>query len=145
MIYIGCDHAAFEIKQQVLNLLDKNKFNTKYLGTNSSDRCDYPDFAINVVKQIKTSDDRGILICGSGIGMSMVANRFKNIRAALCRTIEDATLSRQHNNSNVLCLGARITSIDDIYDIILAWLNEGYHGGRHDNRIDKFNLLGQNA
>ncbi len=140
-IYIGSDHAAFDEKAAVIEHL--SKLSLKDLGTFSKESCHYPDFAKKVSKAVQDDKDSfGILLCGSGIGVSMVANRFKDIRAARCLSVEDASLSRQHNNSNVLCLAARMNSLDEIKKIIDIWLKTDFEGGRHLTRVDLFNELG---
>ena len=142
-IYIGCDHAAFEAKEQLKIHLAEH-IQVVDVGTNSTESCHYPEYATKVANEVATSsEDLGILICGSGIGVSMVANRYKNVRAALCRSVEDAKLSRQHNNANVLCLGARSNTIDELVEITDRWLEAQFEGGRHQIRIDMFNGLGE--
>jgi ribose 5-phosphate isomerase B len=141
-IAIGCDHAAFEEKEQILNWL-KETYDVSDCGTFTNDRCDYPDYAKAVAKQVTSESIPGILICGSGIGISMAANRYAGVRAALCRSANEAELSRQHNNANVLCLGARITPIDDMKNIISSWFSAKFEEGRHTGRVAKFNDLGE--
>lgn len=143
-IYIGSDHAAFEAKEQ-LRIHLSERYQTIDCGANSTDSCHYPEYAKRVATQVQadTENSVGILLCGSGIGVSMVANRFKDVRAALCRTKEDAQLSRQHNNSNVICFGARVNTIDEIIDMVEAWLDTSFEGGRHEERVSMFNGLGQ--
>lgn len=138
---IGCDHAAFEEKEILKEYL-KGKVEVEDKGPYSPDRCNYPDFAIAVAKEVQAGA-RGLLLCGSGIGVSMAANRFGGVRAALCRSVEEAKLSRQHNDANILCLGARISSLDDMKAMIDAWLEEGFEQGRHSERIAIFNELGE--
>jgi ribose 5-phosphate isomerase B len=141
-ISIGCDHAAFEEKEQLLGWL-KETHEVSDCGTYSADRCDYPDFAKAVANQVTEESISGILICGSGIGISMAANRYAGVRAALCRTPHEAELSRQHNNANVLCLGARISSLEEMKNIVNAWFDAEFEEGRHTDRIVKFNDLGE--
>ena len=139
-IVIGCDHAAFEAKERLVNFLkDKYQHTIEDVGTYSNDRCDYPVFAVEAVKKVVKEDIMGILLCGSGIGVSIVANRYKGIRAALCRTPDDAEMSRKHNDSNVLCIGARVSSTEEIEKIVDSWLNNQFEGGRHSERIELFN------
>ena len=108
LISIGCDHAAYAEKEVIKEFLNGHGYEVNDCGTHSSDRCNYPDYAAKVAKEVASgssfNDKCGILICGSGIGVSMVANRYAKVRAALCRSVTDAELSRQHNNANVLCL-----------------------------------------
>ena len=150
-IFIGSDHAGFKTKQFILN--NSNTISTSFkinfidIGTNTEDKCDYPDYAIKLItllekqlpyKKISEQKNFGILICGTGIGMCMVANRFKKIRAVVCRSVEDAKISREHNNANVLCIGARTTDKSTIIEIIKTFIETKYEGGRHDIRINKF-------
>ena len=141
-IYIGSDHAAFSIKEKIKEWFKDIQFED--VGTKSTESCNYPEYAIAVAKKVQSQDNaKGILICGSGVGMSIVANRFKKVRAALCRSIQDAQLSRAHNNANILCLGARVNSEQEIKEIITTWLASNYEGGRHQQRIDLFDQLGE--
>jgi ribose 5-phosphate isomerase B len=145
-IVIGCDHAAFEAKQKLMDYLiqvGQGRYQIKDLGTYSSERCDYPPIATAVCKEVDEKNVLGILLCGSGIGVSMVANRFKGIRAALVRTEEEAVLSKEHNNSNVLCLGARISSEEELQKIAISWLQSAFAGGRHLQRVKLFDQLGE--
>lgn len=141
-IFIASDHAAFNEKQQLLDYL-KGKYEVVDLGTDSADSTNYPDWAIKLVKNVKSEPSLGILLCGSGIGVCMTANRFKDIRAALCRDEEDAKMSRLHNNANVLCLSGRRTPIELIKKISDTFLTTSFEGGRHQTRIDLFNNLGE--
>jgi len=129
-IFIASDHAGFELKEYL-----KTQFNLLDLGTHNAESCDYPVFAEKLCNQMKASD-KGILICGTGIGMSIAANRFKNIRAALCFNEEMAILSRQHNNANVLVLGARIISPETARNCVEKFLTSDFEGGRHQRRVD---------
>ena len=145
-VYVGCDHAGFDGKKELLANLRRQFPQTEFidLGTESSDRCNYPDFAIHVAEEVSGNrENRGILICGSGIGMSMAANRFRDIRAALCRSEEDARLSREHNDANVLCLGARTNTTDELFSMAKVWLTTGFEAGRHLQRLEIFNNLGE--
>lgn len=144
-IAIGSDHAAFEMKEKVKLLLQSKNFEVIDVGTHSIERADYPDYAKKVCHEVITKNIQGILLCGSGIGVSIVANRFKGVRAALCRTPEDAEMSRKHNDANVLCLGARFNSETDIQKIIEAWFENSFEGGRHADRLNKFSDLGEDC
>ena len=138
MTAIGSDHAGFEFKNRICKLLDN--LGEKYidLGTFSCDSCDYPDYAKRVARSvIKKESDKGILVCGSGIGMCIVANRHNGIRAALCWSEETARVSRTHNDSNILVLGERITPWIEIEKIVKIWLKTDFEGGRHIDRINK--------
>ena len=136
-IYIGSDHAGFECKEQLLNIYDLND-----CGCYSTNSVDYPDIAKVVCEKINNDLNNniksiGILICGTGIGMSMAANKYKNIRCGLVYTEECSILTRQHNDANVLALGARVTSLDNIKKIIDLFIKTEFEGGRHLNRINK--------
>lgn len=143
-VYIASDHAAFNEKQAIIEALKGNLEFTD-LGTHSSDSVNYPHFSFEIVKKVQDSDAKGILLCGSGIGVCIAANRFKNIRAALCRDVEDARLSREHNNANVLCLSGRKSSVGDMVEMIKVFLATEFEGGRHQQRIDLFNNLGEKS
>ena len=142
-IVIGSDHAAFEAKEFVKELLCSMSFEVIDVGTNSSDRCDYPDFASALAKVVQEKKIQGILLCGSGIGVSIVANRYKGIRAALCRNPLDAEMAKKHNDANVLCLGARTNSKEELKLIIDSWFKAQFEGGRHGDRLKKFENLGE--
>lgn len=141
-ICIGCDHAAFEEKEAIKAYL-LTKYQVEDVGTYSADRCNYPDYGIAVVKKVLKENYLGILICGSGIGVSMVANRFKGIRAALCRSPKEAELSKQHNNANILCLGGRINTVEELKKTVDAFLASKFEGGRHSERLALFEDLGE--
>lgn len=135
-LYIAADHAGFELKKYLINKFPELKFED--LGTDNPDRVDYPDFADRVVQKLQTDRDSfGVLICGSGQGMAIRANRHQNIRAALCWTDEVAKLSREHNDANILCLGSRFTDPQKAESILKSFLNAEFEGGRHQNRVDK--------
>jgi len=141
-IFFGSDHAAFDQKKAVFDLL-KNDHEVEDLGSYDDDRVNYPDYAVAVSKKVlENPESRGILLCGSGIGMSITANKFKGIRAALCRTVEEAQLSRQHNDANVLCLGARTTDLELIWEIVKTWLTTDFESGRHSDRLAIIEKLG---
>ncbi len=133
-IAIASDHAGFKLKEfltsQFPNMLD--------LGTNSEESVDYPDSAKVISDYLaKNTEDFGILICGSGIGITIAANRFKHIRAALCRDMDDAKMSRLHNNANVMVLGGRVTNQDAALKMVQLFVNTEFEGGRHEKRINK--------
>jgi len=137
-IALGCDHAGLELKNIISDFLKSNNYVVNDFGTNDADSVDYPDFAQNVAKSIINSEsDFGILVCGTGIGISIAANRFSEIRAANCCTVEMAELSRQHNNANIIALGARIIDKETALDCVKAFLTTDFEGGRHQRRIDK--------
>ena len=141
-VILGCDHAAFEAKEELKKYLEESH-EVIDVGTHSPERCNYPDFARKVIEKVLGENIMGIIICGSGIGVSMVANRFSGIRAALCRSPKEAELSVQHNNANILCLGARINTIDQLKDIVGHWFNAEFEGGRHTERLALFEDLGE--
>ena len=136
-ISVGADHAAFSVKQEIIVYLKDKGLEVQDLGTHSENSVDYPLFGQKVAQSILSgSSDKGIIICGTGIGISIAANRFKNIRAALCTTKIHAEMARKHNDSNVLALGARVTDIKTIKDIVDVRLNTTFEGGRHQNRLE---------
>jgi len=134
-IVIGSDHAGFAMKEFLKAELDRLGITHRDVGVYSDERSDYPLYAAKVARAISVGEfERGIVICGTGIGASITANRFRKIRAALCVTEEMARLSRLHNNANVLVLGGRITPFDKALKILNIWLNTGFEGGRHATR-----------
>lgn len=136
-IAIGSDHGGYEYKEQIVGHLKKKGYECVDVGTYSTDSCDYPVIARAVTTKITTGEaDRGILVCGTGIGMSIVANKVRGIRAALCGDTFSARASRAHNNSNVLCLGERVIGINLAMDIVDIWLESKFEGGRHQRRVD---------
>ena len=139
-ISIGSDHAGFELKQKIINKYSSFEFND--CGTFSDKSVDYPDFGHKVAKSVlEGSVDYGIVVCGSGIGISIAANRNKGIRAALCTSIDHARLSRLHNDANVLALGSRLTYEKNIYNIIDIFFSTNFEGGRHSDRIKKIEYI----
>ena len=137
-ILIASDHAGYKLKEVVKKFLTKNKKIFLDLGTKNDKSVDYPNFAHLLSKKIKNKKNHfGILICGSGIGMSMAANRHKNIRAALCYNVKSAELCRKHNNANVITLGARLTKKNIALKCISVFLKTSFEGGRHNKRIKK--------
>lgn len=141
-IAIGSDHAGFGLKEDLRQYLNGRKMEVVDLGTSDPSPVDYPDIGSRVAEKISRGEiERGLLICGSGIGMSIVANRFPGVRAALCYGVEGARISREHNNANVLVLGARMTGKDLATEIVRVWLESDFHGGRHEERLNKIRLL----
>ena len=135
---IGSDHAGYDLKKQILEYLQKEGHVVIDQGTYNKDSVDYPDFAKWVVKDVQDNEaDYGILVCYTGIGMSMAANKARGIRAALVGKVEDAVLTREHNNANVLCLSAKNTSVEDAFEIVKAFLSTEFAGGRHERRVEK--------
>jgi ribose 5-phosphate isomerase B len=141
-IFIASDHAAYNEKQMLIDQL-KAQHDVVDLGTHSCDSTNYPEWAFKLVQKVREESSFGVLLCGSGIGVSMVANRFKGIRAALCRDEDDAKMTRLHNDANVLCLSSRKTSAQLIKKITDVFLASPFEGGRHKTRIDQFNQLGE--
>ena len=138
-IILASDHAGFTLKEAIKKYLIKKKETILDLGTNNSNSVDYPDFAHLLSKKMKKDTNQiGILICGSGIGMSMTANRHKNIRAALCHNVKSAKLSREHNNANVITLGARLTKRNVALRCINIFIKTQFKQGRHLRRLRKF-------
>lgn len=138
-IVLAADHGGFELKEIIKqNLLESGR-EVVDVGCASTDAVDYPDFAEKAVQNILNGEcDRGILICGTGIGMSIAANRHKQIRAANCFDIGTARLSREHNDANILCLGARVLETDNALGMVTTWLETEFSGGRHQLRLAKF-------
>ncbi len=137
-VLIGADHAGVETKKRLVEHLESLEYEVEDLGPFTADSVDYPDYAFAVAEKVsKREADRGILICGSGIGMSMAANKVRGVRAALCLTVESATLTRQHNDANILTLAGRQCEIQEILSITDTFLTTAFDGGRHAKRVDK--------
>ena len=138
LIAFGCDHAGFALKREIIEFLNSSGHKVIDCGCFSSQRCDYPDYAIPVANYVsKGKADRGVLICGTGMGMGIIANKVRDIRAAVCYSDETATLASEHNKANILCLGARTSTVDDMKRWIKIWLETQFAGDRHQKRIDK--------
>lgn len=142
-IYIGADHKGFAFKQKIIQLLTELGHQVVDVGTDRDDvPCDYPKLAYQVATLVaKTRNTRGILVCMSGIGHSIAANKVRGVYAALCYNRDAAALSRQHNNSNVLVLGAKFVSEKEMYEIIKVWLTEDFEGGRHLRRVNQIKTI----
>ena len=137
-ISIGSDHAGFLLKEKVKKYLIEKGNEVRDFGTYSEDRADYPDFAHLVASEVENKKDNlGILLCGSGNGINMSANKHKGIRAALCWKSEIAILARQHNDANIISIPARYTSIQQAIEMVDTFLNTPFEGGRHQNRVNK--------
>jgi ribose 5-phosphate isomerase B len=136
-IIIASDHAGFLMKEKVKIYLNKSKIKSLDLGTFSEERVDYPDYAKKLALLIRKKSSFGILICGSGIGVSIAANRFKKVRAAVCYNQLSASLARKHNNANVLCIGARLIRFNEAKKIINTFISTKFEGGRHTKRVKK--------
>lgn len=141
-IAIGADHAGYQYKKELIKWLEEKSYQTEDFGCFSEESIDYPDFAYPSAEAVASGKaDLGIIICGSGIGVSIVANKVKGIRAAQCFNPEMASLSRQHNNANVLTFGARFIDFEAAKEIIEAFLTAEFEGDRHQRRVDKIHSL----
>ena len=137
-LYIASDHGGYNLKNKIIEHLITKNYEVDDLGCYSSESCDYPDYAHKLAKKIlETENSKGILVCGTGIGMSIAANRHSGIRASHCTDTFSARMTRMHNDSNVLCLGERVTGEGLALDIVDIWLATDFTGGRHKIRIDK--------
>ena len=145
MIAIGCDHGGFALKQEVMRHLDELGLAYKDFGTYSEESCDYPIYGEAVARAVADGEyERGILICGTGIGISMAANKVKGIRAACCSDCFSAKYTRLHNNANVLCFGGRVVGAGLACMMVDAFLETDFEGGRHQRRVDKILALEEN-
>ena len=141
-IAIACDHSALDLKEEVKKLLADRGCESEDFGTYTTDSCHYPIYGARAAQAVADGKcDLGIVICGTGIGMSMAANKVKGIRCALCSDTYSAKMTRIHNNSNVLALGARVIGVELAKDIVNAWLDAEFEGGRHQVRIDMITAL----
>jgi ribose 5-phosphate isomerase B len=137
-IFISSDHAGYELKEIIKIYLDKKKYNYTDLGPTNKARVDYPDYAHKVAKKVKTNSNHvGILVCGSGMGMNITANRHKNIRAAQCFNLKSTKLSRLHNDANIITLGSRLLTKNNALNCVSIFLKTKFEGGRHAKRIKK--------
>lgn len=141
-IAIAADHGGFELKESLKKYLkDTFKFEVIDLGTSSTNSVDYPDFAHKVAVKVENGEvDRGVLVCGSGIGMCMAAGKHKGVRAVVLHDEYDAEMSRKHNDANVACLGGRVTSFDDARVFLNIWFSTEFEGARHTRRVDKIEI-----
>jgi len=138
MLYIGSDHGGFKLKGSIIEYLKEKNIDTEDCGAYSEDSVDYPDFAKAVAEKVLSDEGSlGIVICGTGIGISIAANKVNGIRAALCTNEAMAKLARQHNNANILAFGERIVGLELAKSIVDAFLHYGFEGGRHARRVDK--------
>ncbi|HMK61592.1 MAG TPA: ribose 5-phosphate isomerase B [Dissulfurispiraceae bacterium] len=142
LVAIGSDHAGLDLKTEVISLLKDLGHEHKDFGTDTPQSVDYPDFGEKVAETVAQGvAARGILICGTGIGMSIVANKFRNIRAALCNDLFTAKMSRMHNDANILVMGGRVIGKDLAKEIVTTWMNTEFESGRHLNRLKKISLI----
>ena len=137
-IAVGCDHRAIEYKEIVKRIVRERGDEVLDFGTDSSESADYPDYALPVARAVAEGEaDRGVLVCSTGIGMSIAANKVKGVRAACVHDERTSRLSRRHNDANVLCLGATVVDEQDLENIVGVWLQEAFEGGRHERRVRK--------
>lgn len=137
-IVIASDHGGYQLKQAILRFLAEEKIVFEDFGINSAESADYPDYAVKVAKAVATGEaDAGILVCGTGLGMTITANKFKGIRAALITDIHLARMAKEHNNANVIALGGRTTDIAKAIRLLKIWLKTPFQGERHQKRLDK--------
>ncbi|MGM9935337.1 ribose 5-phosphate isomerase B [uncultured Clostridium sp.] len=141
-IAIGCDHGGFELKNEIIKYLESENYEVKDFGTYSTDSCDYPDIAQPVAEAVAAKEfDFGILICGTGIGIGIAANKVPGIRAALCSDTFSAHATREHNNANILTMGQRVVGTGLALEIVKTFLNAEFEGDRHLKRIDKITAI----
>jgi ribose 5-phosphate isomerase B len=141
-IVIGCDHAALRLKEILKNALREKGFQVVDVGTHSEASMDYPDTGKAVARKVSSGEfPKGILLCGTGLGMSMVANKFPHVRAALCNDLFSAAMSRRHNDANILVMGGRVIGDILALEILAAWLETPFEGGRHQRRLNLFDQI----
>ena len=144
MLVVGSDHGGYDLKVAVLELLRERSVDCTDLGTDGSGSVDYPDFAAKVAGAVSSGEaELGILICGTGIGMSITANKFSGVRAALVHDEFTAQMAREHNNANILAMGGRVLTPDQGKKLVEIWLDTEFEGGRHQNRLDKISAIEQ--
>ena len=145
-IIIGCDHAAVGLKRSIIAFLQSRGISVTDVGTDGPQSVDYPDFGHQVARRVSGGEfARGILICGTGLGMSMVANRYRGVRAALCHDLFAALMGRRHNDANLLVLGGRVIGDVLAAEVVRTWLETPFEGGRHQQRIDKLDQIGESC
>ncbi len=137
-VSIACDHRGYDAKEKIVSFLKEKNYDVLDCGTHSADSADYPDYMISAAEKISAGEcERGIGICYTGIGSTIVANKVRGVRAALCQSVEEAKLSRLHNDANMLILGAGFVRPETILEIVEAWLKTPFEGGRHERRVNK--------
>lgn len=142
MLAIGSDHGGFELKEHIIKYLKDKGIECKDFGCYDENSVDYPDIAKKVCDAINNNEcENGILVCGTGIGISIAANKIKGIRAAHCHDVYSAEMTKRHNNANVICMGGRVVGRELAFKIVDAWLGAEFEGGRHQTRIDKIHKL----
>jgi ribose 5-phosphate isomerase B len=139
-LIVGADHAGVDLKNQLAALASDLGYQIDDLGTHTTESTDYPDYAHEVAKAVSSGKGLGLLVCGTGLGMSMAANRHRGVRSAVCGDVYSAQMARRHNDANVLCIGSRIVGPGLAGEILKAFLSEGFEGGRHQRRVDKIDL-----
>lgn len=141
-VAIGCDHGGLDLKEAVISVLKELNLDIVDMGTHDRNSVDYPDYASKVAEAVVSGDcQQGVLICGTGIGMSIAANKVNGIRAALCNEVFSARMARAHNDANILCIGARVVGAGVAQEIVRAYFTGGFEGGRHAKRVEKITLL----
>lgn len=142
MILLGSDHGGLELKESVKSLLEERGLGYEDCGTYSSDSVDYPDFGEKVARRVSSGEaEKGILFCGTGIGMSIIANKFPGVRAALATDLFTAQMAKEHNNANILVLGGRVLQKEQALSMVAVWLDSQFDGGRHQQRLDKISRI----
>ncbi len=139
-LIVGSDHAGLDLKRELLGVAAELGYEVVDLGTHTSDSTDYPDYAHQVSNAVARGEGLGLLVCGTGIGMSMAANRHRGVRAALCGDVFSASMARKHNDANVICIGARVVGTGLAAEILRAFLSAEFEGGRHQRRVQKIDL-----
>lgn len=142
MILLGSDHGGLALKESIKPLLEERGIDYEDCGTYSTDSVDYPDFGEKVARRVSNGDaEKGILFCGTGIGMSIIANKFTGVRAALATDLFTAQMAKEHNNANILVLGGRVLQEDQARSMVAIWLDSPFDGGRHQQRLDKISQI----
>jgi len=136
-LIVGSDHAGLELKRELLGVAAELGYEVVDIGTHTSDSTDYPDYAHQVASAVARGEGLGLLVCGTGLGMSMAANRHAGVRAAVCGDVFSASMTRQHNDANLLCIGSRAVGAGLAAEILKAFLNASFEGGRHERRVNK--------
>jgi ribose 5-phosphate isomerase B len=142
MILLGSDHGGLVLKESIKTLLQERGLEFEDCGTNTTDSVDYPDFGEKVARRVSNGNaEKGILFCGTGIGMSIIANKFPGVRAALATDLFTAQMAKEHNNANILVLGGRVLQEDQARAMVALWLDSSFDGGRHQQRLDKISQI----
>ena len=136
-LIVGSDHAGLELKRELLGVAAELGYEVIDIGTHTSDSTDYPDYAHQVASAVRRGEGLGLLVCGTGLGMSMAANRHPGVRAAVCGDVFSASMTQQHNDANLLCIGSRVVGAGLAAEILKAFLNATFEGGRHERRVNK--------